>query len=882
MRRRSILAAIAALLAACTRPVNLSERETVFRTAEAEPWTAATRSLLTATDIETRKTGITLAAYADGALAAVGHFTTGLDAMALPLEPDRTYTLYALVNMGDLTGSLPHSESGLDELTYRIPSYTEGNGALAVRGIPMAGSLPWPSGGTVIPVKRLLAKVTAQLTCDWPEASIQSVKVRNLNRVLHPFGDASMDEDWDQQEFCDGTGTFSGTFVFYVPENRQGTIGGISTPEDKSPDRTPLVEARKENLTYLETSVSSTSSSHAGNITYRSYLGENATTDFDIVRNALYLWNIHYHADRTQDQDWKRDGDIFTVQVTADRTLAYVGETVRLTALRHRSDHGTVADTDVTKTVTWTRTGDAALRVDDGIVTASSPGTASFRASYTLDEWTAYGDSPTIIFRELPPLTTTWTAEATYVGQRGCFDVSGLVDGATIAEVISSDGSITEMAAASGTKVYVNYLGAGDATLTVKASNGQTGTIKVSSAAPHLLDKNSASGATAYYGHPDGTDVNTQPSGHGGLLPSFGYYTGNLVAVSDAMSVGDDPSPTKTHTGRVFAPDLYEAILKPVLTVDPSTRFGTGGDHRIWVQNLIDYPTEGGVAIGTLTASPVTAGRGILPLTETIFSVDPFAGVGGTVTQWPDLNDKGMLVQYVDCDTYDASIRVPGLSEVNADASTVGWDVKLAGAWNATLKALFSGNDNYLYFHYEEGDTLPHIGGLCEVQRTVTNPYSGERVGKTFLSFRVIVWGAVGGAVSLVNSSTFEVRPAYVGPSAAKPAGNIFRTTYADGEEVKIYGQSGNRTMNGTVHKDEVSHALGQAAYSVTLSSGDVLYKAQVYRSIHPCLTWPGYSDPWYRIESLEDIQTKNSHPDYHPGWVVDAGTPSDPGTPID
>lgn len=878
MRRNIFLAVLAVLVAACTGPVNLPERETAFRTTEAEPWAAAARSLLTAPDIETRKTGITLAAYADGALAAAGHFTSDLDAMNLPLEPDRNYTLYALVNMGDLTSVMPRSESELRSLTYRIPSYTEGPESLAGLGIPMAGSLSWPGSGTVIPVKRLLAKVTAQLSCDWPGASIQSVKVRNLNRTLRPFGDAVRNEDWDQQELCDGTGTASGTFVFYVPENRQGTIGGIEESRDKSPDRTATVAVRKENLTYLEASVGSTFSPYAGRITYRSYLGGNATTDFDIARNALYAWKITYHADQTQDQDWKRDGDVFMVQVTADRTLAYVGETVRLTALRHRSDHGAVTDTDVTKSATWTRTGDAALLIDsDGLVTASAPGTASFRASCSLDGWTAYGDSPTITFRELPPLGASWTAQAAYVGQRGCFEVSGLVDGATITEIISSDDSIAETAAVSGTKVYVNYLGAtGEATLAIRASNGQTGAVTVSPAAPYLLDRNSTSGSTAYYGHPDGTDVNTQPSGHGGLLPSFGYYTGTRVALSDAMSVGDDPSPTKTHTGRFFAPDLYEAILKPVLTVDPSIRFGTDGDHRTWVRNLVDYPREGGVAIGTLTAAPARANRGIQALSETIYSVDPFAGVGETVTSWPDLDDKGMLVQYVDCDTYDASVRLPGLSEVNADASTVGWDVKLAGNWNATMKALFSGNDNYLYFHYEEGDALPHVGGLCEVQRTVTNPYSGERVGKTFLSFRVIVWGAVGGAVTLVNSSIFEVRPTYVGPAAARPSGNLFQTTYADGAEVILYGENGSRPLNGTVHKDGVAHALGQAAYSVTVSSGSVLYKGQVYRSMHPCLTWPGNSDPWYRIEPLEDIQTKVVHPDYHPGWVVESGTPID------
>lgn len=311
MRRTTILAAV--LLAACSRPAPLPEREAAFRTEEADYHDISTRSLLTAADIETKKTTVTLAAYAGGTLAACGHFTTGLDAMALNLEPDKVHTVYALVNMGDMTASIPLSESDLQSLTYRIPSYTDGAGSVAARGIPMAGKLTWPGHGTVIPVERLLAKVTATLSCEWEGAAIRSVRVCNLNRALRPFGDAAREEDWDQQEFQQGTGTASGTFVFYVPENRQGTIGGIRTSLDKSPDRNDEVRARSARLTYLET-VAGGSGRYEGSITYRSYLGGNATTDFDIRRNAHYRWTIRFLPDGLQYDDWKHDNDLTDTQ----------------------------------------------------------------------------------------------------------------------------------------------------------------------------------------------------------------------------------------------------------------------------------------------------------------------------------------------------------------------------------------------------------------------------------------------------------------------------------------------------------------------------------------------------------------------------------------
>lgn len=310
MKRESILSVLTfLLLASCSR----ERPETVFRTLDTAFCEVPTRSLLTAPDIETKKTSVTLAVYAGGTLADCQHYTAALDAMALELDPGQTYTIYALVNMGDMTASFPRLESDLESLTYRIPSYTEGAESLAARGLPMSGTLDFPGHGTVIPVERLLAKVTAHLSCEWEDAAIRSVRVCNLNRVLRPFGEAVRDEDWDQQEFDDGTGTASGTFVFYVPENLQGTIGGIQTSREKSPDANDEVRARSDRLTYLETTVEGTGTI-LGTIVYRSYLGRNAVTDFDILRNARYDWTLRFLPDGLQYDDWKHDNDLIDSQ----------------------------------------------------------------------------------------------------------------------------------------------------------------------------------------------------------------------------------------------------------------------------------------------------------------------------------------------------------------------------------------------------------------------------------------------------------------------------------------------------------------------------------------------------------------------------------------
>ena len=85
-----------------------------------------TRSLLTAEDIESRITTVTLAAYRQeqesGRLFTARHFSDPTEDLVLRLPESGVWNIYAFVNMGNLTGSRPEREDGLPEVRFRIPA----------------------------------------------------------------------------------------------------------------------------------------------------------------------------------------------------------------------------------------------------------------------------------------------------------------------------------------------------------------------------------------------------------------------------------------------------------------------------------------------------------------------------------------------------------------------------------------------------------------------------------------------------------------------------------------------------------------------------------------------------------------------------------------
>ena len=331
---KKILAVIAVMMAllACTREENQSGGKVddgsrsfvAFGYHVKSLSSPETRSAFIAPAFDDSKvSGITVAVYdgTTGALHYKKHFTTGFDSMEIPLRSDKVYYLYALANMGDQTARLPSSRSSLlSDFTYTVPSYSDVN----TRGIPMTGSIEnyTPSGaGEEFELRRLFAKVTLNVTTAYDGGTDAGVKVTNLkvgnaNGILSAFGGsrlASATNRLAQDDYSANNSVNASSVVFYVPENLQGKIGSAASSHDKNPDRDDAVRAVKDLLTYIDVTVTANSVYYVGTIHYRSYIGADAKTDFNVVGNYRYVWNMTLTEDGLVYDDWKTDQTDFNV-----------------------------------------------------------------------------------------------------------------------------------------------------------------------------------------------------------------------------------------------------------------------------------------------------------------------------------------------------------------------------------------------------------------------------------------------------------------------------------------------------------------------------------------------------------------------------------------
>lgn len=292
-----------------------------------------TKSVLSASDIETRVSSISIAAYSlsDGSLLSCDHFTEGFDRMALDLCGETGARVYALANMGDMSGAFPTEIADIGGIRYVIPAYTGTSDSIEERGIPMAGVLEYDENAStvpVIPLRRLLAKLSVDLTLHW-SATLSTVRIKNMNRRLSPFGTSRAESASDvfHEEMASGGDLSAGSFVFFVPENVQGTVGSAVNASDKNPSD-PRINEKKDILTYLEVSVLG-SGKYSGTMIYRSFLGRNATDDFSVEGNRRYSWKVDYLPDGTTRNDWKHENELswsdYRYQVYAT-SMAYIGD----------------------------------------------------------------------------------------------------------------------------------------------------------------------------------------------------------------------------------------------------------------------------------------------------------------------------------------------------------------------------------------------------------------------------------------------------------------------------------------------------------------------------------------------------------------------------
>ena len=270
-------------------------------------------------------TGITIAVYnnATGVLHFKRHFTADFGEMEVPLHNGSVYSLYALANMGDQTGNIPSTRSALlTDFTYTVPSYSDVNS----RGIPMSGKIEYYTAGggesTTFELRRLFAKVVLNVTMNYDGGTADGVKVTSLkvgngNAVLSAFGGSRLTNSANRiviEDYSMNNSVNASSVVFYVPENLQGKIGSATSSRDKNPDRNNAINAVKDLLTYVDVTVTANSLYYSGTVHYRSYIGADAKTDFNVSGNNRYSWNMILTEDGLVYDDWKTDQtDLITI-----------------------------------------------------------------------------------------------------------------------------------------------------------------------------------------------------------------------------------------------------------------------------------------------------------------------------------------------------------------------------------------------------------------------------------------------------------------------------------------------------------------------------------------------------------------------------------------
>ncbi len=313
-----------------------------------------TKTILGGVNIETDVRSVTLAAYdGKGILADVKYYESGFSSMALELIPKLKYKVYALANMGDMTGKFPTQECDVPAMEYELSSYED----VGEYGIPMCGvdsvAVGRPAGK--IYLERLFAKVSVRITHyglnnSDPAAVFaynlcnRSVYVRQANKRLRPFADggsraeraadvmavsdyhAELDNfaqyeghlDKNQGQLGPGPGYFQDTtVVLYVPENVQGPLlRGNSDPAAKVYDNIDGINGKSygDLCTYIEFNAHRPAThGYSGSVMYRYYLGADNVTDFSIERNCVYSLTLDFTEGGFFADSWKVSrGDSWT------------------------------------------------------------------------------------------------------------------------------------------------------------------------------------------------------------------------------------------------------------------------------------------------------------------------------------------------------------------------------------------------------------------------------------------------------------------------------------------------------------------------------------------------------------------------------------------
>lgn len=230
------------------------------------------------------------------------------------LQVGETYSIYALANVGKVEA--PAEESALESFRCSMASPEEMN----LSGLPMSAKRTLEMDALYEEVSIEMVRLVSRVSFRLDRGVLGGMKVMSLRLLqtpadVAPFSAASAAENVRTGDFAsedDLAKINSGEAVFfYVPENCQGILlPGNGDQWQKVPENIPDKAAL---CTYVEMSAGFDGSyGLSGTVLYRFYLGQDAFSDFNIVRNTENSVVLYLTEDALSRLSWRIDSSDVT------------------------------------------------------------------------------------------------------------------------------------------------------------------------------------------------------------------------------------------------------------------------------------------------------------------------------------------------------------------------------------------------------------------------------------------------------------------------------------------------------------------------------------------------------------------------------------------
>lgn len=810
--RRLLLFLCLSLFASCARSVFRDNPgrcgadavlDVYFSAEIAGEQTLETRSVLS-DGVESRMSDLTLASYGpDGRLTEVKYYDSGFDRMTLSVVSEGLSNIYALVNMGDMSGSFPVFETDVSDMEYYVQSYY----AIDNKGFPMSGvleSFSPESAKGVVTVSRLFAKLCVRVTHRGLSGSSESTPyafdmcnksmyVRQANRRLLPFsrqgskalktadilGLSDSHQNMNDRNAYQGSISQTGpgpgyardtTLVFYVPENVQGNLlPDNNDPYGKVYEKISDIGGKSYSdlCTYLEFNARRENTlGYSGEVMYRYYLGADNTSDFSLVRNKRYDITLDFTEGGFFAESWKvTRGDDWNdrriLKILGDSFSIQPGESIDLMVHYHRAGLEDVDSQNIPGDwmLDFDRMQMEAAGLDCRLVTSglvvgrngcrdfcvkvSASEDARVGSSVPLMVTTldgAVSDYASITVAPVSDFSPVWSFRPEYVAQEGVLSFPDAVESDLPLSVSLSDDSRLSCVGLSGQSFGITALETGPATLFFRnASGSKSAVVQLDIKAPYLV--------------PDAASFRLNPDGQTQTV-SYVY---------------------KDETGGIlshFNPSAFDSCLMPV--IETSSCFVPEVNSSSISMKVVSFScAEGFLEVGGIYDALVKASgcKDVVPVDMTVELKDPFEGM--TVRDYGRVDDYTLFA----ATNVESVLRNSFLDEMDdnqcfeyqafvPDAAAQFVSVALEPVWagdfsnpNGVFKSELDLSTGKVVLSYNQIlSSTWHSAGRHNLMLYVANRHSGEKIGRSCGTLDLYVHTALG-ARAVLGSQNCAYNP---------------------------------------------------------------------------------------------------------------------------